>query len=95
MEKSLIQQFTSLLERRSGRKRARAKIQRKESSMLTGIVRWFNPTKGFGFFQREDGAGPDAFVHISALERANITDLAEGTRVKFDLVEDKKQNAFV
>ncbi len=52
--------------------------------MKTGIVKWFNHTKGFGFIQPEDG-GADDFVHISALERSGINDLAEGQRVQYEL----------
>ncbi len=53
--------------------------------MTKGTVKWFNPTKGFGFIEPEDGS-KDAFVHISALERSGITNLAEGQRVQFELV---------
>jgi len=56
--------------------------------MANGIVKWFNPMKGFGFIQPEQG-GPDAFVHISALERAGLTTLNEGARVSYDLVTEK------
>lgn len=52
--------------------------------MTTGIVKWFNPTKGFGFIQPEDGS-KDAFVHISAVERAGLTSLREGQKVSFEL----------
>ena len=52
--------------------------------MPTGTVKWFNPTKGFGFIAPEDGA-EDAFVHISAVERAGLGSLAEGQKVTFDL----------
>ena len=52
--------------------------------MATGVVKWFNPTKGFGFIQPDDGS-QDAFVHISALERAGIHTLNEGQKVTFDL----------
>lgn len=52
--------------------------------MATGTVKWFNPSKGFGFIQPEDG-GKDVFVHISALERAGIQSLKEGQRVEFEL----------
>jgi CspA family cold shock protein len=56
----------------------------KESTMTNGTVKFFNATKGFGFIQPENG-GKDAFVHISALERAGISGLAEGQKVSYDL----------
>jgi CspA family cold shock protein len=52
--------------------------------MPTGTVKWFNPTKGFGFIAPEDGS-EDAFVHISAVERAGLGSLAEGQKVTVDL----------
>ncbi len=52
--------------------------------MATGTVKWFNPTKGFGFIEPEDGS-KDAFVHISAVERAGLTTLTEGQKVSFEL----------
>lgn len=57
--------------------------------MTTGIVKWFNSTKGFGFIQPDDG-GADAFVHISAVERAGMSGLEEGQKLSFDLERDKK-----
>ena len=56
--------------------------------MTKGTVKWFNPTKGFGFIQPEDGS-KDAFVHISALERAGISSLSDGQRVTFELVSGR------
>jgi cold shock protein len=56
--------------------------------MAQGTVKWFNPMKGFGFIQPESG-GADAFVHISALERAGLSTLNEGARVSYDLVTEK------
>ena len=52
--------------------------------MATGTVKWFNPTKGFGFIQPESG-GQDVFVHISAVERAGLTGLADDQKVTFDI----------
>ncbi len=52
--------------------------------MPTGTVKWFNPTKGFGFIEPEDGSN-DAFVHISAVERAGLSTLSEGQKVSYEL----------
>ncbi|MCE6958363.1 cold-shock protein [Cereibacter sphaeroides] len=52
--------------------------------MAKGTVKWFNSTKGFGFIAPESG-GKDVFVHISALERSGIRELADGQRVSFDI----------
>ena len=52
-----------------------------------GVVKWFNPTKGFGFIKPEDG-GQDIFVHISAVEQAGLSGLNEGQTVNFDLEQD-------
>jgi len=57
--------------------------------MSTGIVKWFNSTKGFGYIQPEEG-GPDVFVHISAVERAGIRELREGQKVSYELTRDRK-----
>lgn len=62
--------------------------------MANGTVKWFNPTKGFGFIQPDQG-GADAFVHISALERAGLTTLAEGARVSYDLATEKGKTSAV
>jgi CspA family cold shock protein len=62
--------------------------------MANGIVKWFNPMKGFGFIQPEQG-GADAFVHISALERAGLTTLKEGARVSYDLATEKGKTSAV
>ncbi len=56
--------------------------------MANGIVKWFNPMKGFGFIQPEQG-GPDVFVHISAVERAGLNTLKEGARVSYELTTEK------
>ena len=52
--------------------------------MTTGTVKWFNPTKGFGFIEPEDGSN-DAFVHISAVERAGLSGLNEGQKVSYEV----------
>ena len=57
--------------------------------MATGTVKWFNPAKGYGFIVPEDG-GNDAFVHISAVERAGLTTLREGQKVEYELVPNDK-----
>jgi cold shock protein len=55
-----------------------------EGLMSTGTVKWFNATKGYGFIQPEDGS-KDVFVHISAVERAGLSNLQEGQKVSFAL----------
>ena len=57
--------------------------------MATGTVKFFNTTKGYGFIQPDDG-GKDVFVHISAVERAGLNGLAEGQKVGYELVTDKR-----
>ena len=56
--------------------------------MPTGTVKWFNTTKGFGFIQPDDG-GKDVFVHISAVERAGMTGLADNQKVAYELQEGR------
>ena len=56
--------------------------------MPKGTVKWFNPTKGFGFIEPEEG-GNDAFVHISAVERAGLQGLREGQKVGFEHVPSR------
>jgi len=56
--------------------------------MTTGTVKWFNGQKGFGFIQQSDG-GNDVFVHISAVERAGLSGLAEGQKVAFEIKTDR------
>jgi len=57
--------------------------------MPIGTVKWYNPDKGFGFIQPDDG-GKDAFVHVSAIERAGMGDLREGQKISFELVTDTR-----
>ena len=59
--------------------------QKSEWKMSVGTVKWFNPTKGFGFIEPEEG-GNDAFVHISAVQKAGMDSLQEGQKVEFELV---------
>ena len=56
--------------------------------MATGTVKWFNPTKGYGFIQPHDG-GRDVFVHISAVERAGLSSLNEGQTVEYEVVSNR------
>ena len=56
--------------------------------MATGTVKWFNPTKGYGFVQPQSGV-KDVFVHISAVERAGLSTLNEGTVIEYEVVANK------
>ncbi|GAB4518730.1 MAG: cold-shock protein [Amphiplicatus sp.] len=56
--------------------------------MATGIVKWFNSTKGYGFIQPDDG-GSDVFVHASAVEQAGLNTLQEGQRLSYELVSNR------
>ena len=61
--------------------------------MSNGKIKWFNPTKGYGFIENDAG-GKDIFLHVSALEQAGIDTLEEGEAVSFEIGEDRgKQNA--
>jgi cold shock protein len=57
-----------------------------------GTVKWFNPTKGYGFIQPQ-GGGKDVFVHISAVERAGLSSLNEGQNVEYEIVEHRGKSA--
>ncbi|WP_375776020.1 cold-shock protein [Bradyrhizobium sp. ma5] len=56
--------------------------------MATGTVKWFNPTKGYGFIQPDNG-GKDVFVHISAVEKAGLSSLNEGAKVSYEVQENR------
>jgi CspA family cold shock protein len=59
-----------------------------EATLAKGTVKWFNPTKGYGFIQPM-GGGSDVFVHISAVERAGLSTLSEGQTVEFEVVDNR------
>jgi CspA family cold shock protein len=67
-----------------------ALLASEEHFMATGTVKWFNATKGFGFIQPDDG-GNDVFVHISAVERSGLSNLAEGQKVSYEVKVDPKR----
>ena len=56
--------------------------------MSTGTVKWFNTTKGYGFIAPDDG-GKDVFVHISAVEKAGLTGLADNQKVSYEMIEGR------
>jgi cold shock protein len=58
------------------------------TTLATGTVKWFNPTKGFGFIQPDTG-GKDVFVHISAVEKAGLSNLNEGAKVSYEVVANR------
>jgi len=64
-------------------------INRREIIMTTGTVKFFNTSRGFGFIQPDDGSA-DVFVHVSAMERAGISNLAEGQKLSFEIVADNR-----
>jgi CspA family cold shock protein len=61
----------------------------KGNAMESGVVKWFNAQKGFGFIQPESG-GQDVFVHISAVERAGLRGLAEGQKINYEIMIDRR-----
>jgi CspA family cold shock protein len=60
----------------------------KVAVMTVGVVKWFNPTKGFGFVAPDDG-GKDVFVHISAVQKAGMRTLTQGQKIQFDMESQK------
>ena len=65
---------------------------RREETVTTGTVKFFNAQKGFGFIQPADGS-KDVFVHISAVERAGMRTLMEGQKVNFEVVTERGKHA--
>ena len=76
-----------MLAGRSDRRSTAAIVIARESDVASGIVKWFNATKGYGFIAPDTG-GKDVFVHISAVERSGV-DLREGDKVTYDVVPNK------
>ena len=68
------------------------KVCKEDLAMLTGTVKWFNKTKGYGFIQPDDG-GKDVFVHISAVQRAGFESLNEGQKLEYELVDNRGKTA--
>ena len=60
-----------------------------DANVANGTVKWFNPTKGYGFIQPSGGGGKDVFVHISAVERAGLGTLNEGQQVDYEIVSNR------
>lgn len=60
--------------------------------MATGTVKWFNPSKGYGFIEPDEG-GKDVFVHISAVEQAGIDRLSDGQKISYEVVESRGKEA--
>jgi CspA family cold shock protein len=63
-----------------------------EATLASGTVKWFNPTKGYGFIA-PDGGGGDVFVHISAVERAGLSSLNENQKVEFEIVSNRGKSS--
>jgi len=59
--------------------------------VATGTVKWFNPTKGYGFIQPDSG-GKDVFLHISAVEKAGLSSLNEGAKVSYEAKENRARH---
>ncbi len=76
---------------------ARTRLEKRvygERSMATGTVKWFNPTKGFGFIQ-PDGGGADVFVHITAVQKAGLQGLDENVKVEYELESQRGKTSAV
>jgi CspA family cold shock protein len=63
-------------------------VLKEDGEMATGTVKWFNSAKGYGFI-RPDNGGKDVFVHMSALERASLSNLNEGAKVSYEIISDR------
>jgi CspA family cold shock protein len=63
-----------------------------ETNVASGTVKWFNPTKGYGFIQPQ-GGGKDVFVHISAVERAGLSTLNEGQQLDYEIVANRGRDS--
>ena len=63
--------------------------------MAKGTVKWFNPTKGYGFIQPSGGGGQDVFVHISAVEQAGLSSLNEGQNVEYEVESNRGKESAV
>jgi CspA family cold shock protein len=67
----------------------------KELRMAKGTVKWFNPTKGFGFIQPSGGGGKDVFVHISTVEQAGLSSLNEAQTVEYEIESNRGKESAV
>jgi cold shock protein len=63
--------------------------------MAAGTVKWFNPTKGYGFIQPSGGGGKDVFVHISAVEQAGLSTLNEGQSIEYEIESSRGKESAV
>ena len=63
--------------------------------MAKGTMKWFNPTKGYGFIQPSGGGGKDVFVHISAVEQAGLNSLNEGQTVEYEIESNRGKESAV
>jgi CspA family cold shock protein len=63
--------------------------------MASGTVKWFNPTKGYGFIQPAGGGGKDVFVHISAVEQAGLSSLNEGQSIEYEIESNRGKESAV
>jgi CspA family cold shock protein len=66
-----------------------------EAGVATGNVKWFNPTKGYGFIQPTGGGGKDVFVHISAVEQAGLSTLNEGQSIEYEIESNRGKESAV